>query len=357
VGAAAILLLGTSLPSCTVAGCPIERVSTSHQTLGGVPLACLDILGSSPAQRTMERLARAGVTSFIAIVEAGIACAGDGRLLKPERQWKFETRVLEHESEACNAVATAAEQLFSQNADYVFLVTLGGYVEFMPEEMLKFSRDHHDASVRLHDGFGAAGVWLLSAGCAARSAEADENYHLREQAGAKTYFLDGYVNRLLHPRDVRRMVRDMFQARCNARPGGREIKPGTWVEESAEVHRQARIVAPAYIGRESKVAAATLITRSSSVEECCTVDYGTVVEDASILADTYVGMGLDVTHAVVSGTTLVHLHQNLALDIYDEVLIGKTLQPGLRRMFRRHAQPAFKPTFQEEKQSHAKGAL
>jgi len=65
-----------------------------------------------------------------------------------------------------------------------------------------------------------------------------------------------------------------------------------------------------------------------------------------------VGMGLDVTHSVVSGTTLVHLHQNLAMEIYDEILIGRTLQPGLRRAFRRHSQLAVSKSTQEERENH-----
>ena len=37
------------------------------------------------------------------------------------------------------------------------------------------------------------------------------------------------------------------------RPSGVEVRAGIWIEDGADVHRRARIVAPAYIGSGSKV--------------------------------------------------------------------------------------------------------
>jgi UDP-3-O-[3-hydroxymyristoyl] glucosamine N-acyltransferase len=62
---------------------------------------------------------------------------------------------------------------------------------------------------------------------------------------------------------------------------GREIKPRVWVDDGAQLHRRARVVAPAYIGRASSVREDTLITRFSNVESFCEVDYGTAIEDDS----------------------------------------------------------------------------
>ena len=125
---------------------------------------------------------------------------------------------------------------------------------------------------------------------------------------------------------------------CHAvRPGprGNEIKAGVWIDEGAQVHKQARIVPPAYVGKNTKVGPASLITRSSSIERDCNVEYGTVIEDSSILAGTYIGTGLDVTHSVVCGNMLVHLNQNLVMEINDEILIGNNVTSRLREVFRR----------------------
>ena len=139
------------------------------------------------------------------------------------------------------------------------------------------------------------------------------------------YLTTGYVNRLADARDLRRLVADAFQGRCAIRPRGREVKPGVWIDDGARVHRSARIVAPAYIGRGTRVRAAALVTRFSNLERRCLVDYGTAIEDSSVLPYTHVGRGLDVAHAVVEGSRLVNLSRNVAVTIRDANLIGPTV--------------------------------
>ena len=101
------------------------------------------------------------------------------------------------------------------------------------------------------------------------------------------------------------------------RPSGQELRPGIWVDEGAEIDRRARIVAPAYIGRNSKVRADALVTRCSSIERDCCIDFGTIVEDSSILANTRLGIWLDVRHAVASGDKLMSLKHDVLLEIAD----------------------------------------
>jgi hypothetical protein len=73
------------------------------------------------------------------------------------------------------------------------------------------------------------------------------------------------------------------------------------------------------------VRAAALVTRFSNLERRCLVDYGTAIEDSSVLPYTHVGRGLDVAHAVVEGSRLVNLSRNVAVTIRDANLIGPTV--------------------------------
>lgn len=91
--------------------------------------------------------------------------------------------------------------------------------------------------------------------------------------------------------------------------------------EGAQVERGARIVAPAFLGRDVKVSEQCLITRCSSIERNCQIDYGTVVEDSSILSGTYVGIGLDLSQCIADGTCLVNLNREVALEIKDPVVM------------------------------------
>jgi NDP-sugar pyrophosphorylase family protein len=137
------------------------------------------------------------------------------------------------------------------------------------------------------------------------------------QCSSVSYFIRDYVNSIAHARDLRRLVSDVLRGRCMMRPSGVEVKPGIWIEDGADVHRRARIVAPAYIGTGSKVREDTLITRCSSIERDCFIDYGTVVEDSSILANTHIGIWLDVAHSVADGNKLFNLERNVILEISD----------------------------------------
>ena len=105
------------------------------------------------------------------------------------------------------------------------------------------------------------------------------------------------------------------------RPSGTELKPGIWVDEGADIHRRARIVAPAYIGRDTQVNEDTVITRCTNIERGCCVDYGTVIENSSILPNSHIGIWLDVCYAVVNGSKLMSLSRNVTLEISDRSIL------------------------------------
>jgi len=132
-----------------------------------------------------------------------------------------------------------------------------------------------------------------------------------------SYMIGGYVRRLEDPRDIRKLICDALGGRCSVRPSGREVRPGIWIDEGAEIDKRARIVSPAYIGRNSKVKEDALITRCSSIERNCCVDYGTVIEDSSVLANTSIGIWLDVRHAVANGNKMFSLAHGVGVEISD----------------------------------------
>ena len=80
-------------------------------------------------------------------------------------------------------------------------------------------------------------------------------------------------------------------------------------------------MAPAYLGRGATVLEDTLVTRGSNLECLSYIDYGTVIEDTSVLANSYVGIWLDVAHAVVGGNKLLSVRHNVLLEISDPSLI------------------------------------
>ena len=324
------------------------------ETAHAIPLACIEILGASALQRTMQRLSDTGITSFTILADASLLKTHK-LLANVQPGWLVKINSFHGPCETSPTVEACLENAFANQAKNVFLVRLGAYPEFNPVEVLQFSEASKSTSVRVHDRLGSVGVWLVTSEQA--KAVVREFQGSAQEPSIKTYFLDSYVNRLSNMRDLRRFVMDMFLSRCEARPRGNEIRPSVWVDEGADVHRHARVVPPAYIGKNTKLGPASLITRSSSVERDCNVEYGTVIEDSSILAGTYIGTGLDVIHSVVHGNTLVHLQQNTAMEINDEILIGTNVSSRLRKIFSRQSQLVTPSSEREEHRTHLKGML
>jgi NDP-sugar pyrophosphorylase family protein len=100
------------------------------------------------------------------------------------------------------------------------------------------------------------------------------------------------------------------------------------------VHRDSRIVAPAFIGRGARIGEQCLITRCSNIESNCQIDYGTVVEDSSILSNSYVGIGLDLSHSIVDGNNLMNLERGVTLEIADPCVIRQNRAPRHDKNFK-----------------------
>jgi hypothetical protein len=46
-----------------------------------------------------------------------------------------------------------------------------------------------------------------------------------------------------------------------------------------------------------------------------------VVEDSSVLANTYVGIGLELSHSIVDGGSLLNLHRGVLIEIADSAVM------------------------------------
>jgi hypothetical protein len=264
------------------------------------PIAGLEILGQSIVEHTITRLHSAGVNAVSVVHEAGFSLTA-GRRFVPDVLMKQARKGFER----------------------VLLIRLGAYAEVDFADLLRFHGDGDAGVTRVCDGSGPLDFWVLDSAPGRRSRLNLDSPS--DVSPPSDYLTGGYVNRLADAHDLRRLVVDAFQGRCAIRPRGREVNPGVWIDDGARVHRSARIVAPAYIGRGTGVRASALITRFSNLERRCLVDYGTAIEDSSVLPYTHVGRGLNMAHAVVEGSRLVNLSRNVALTIRDANLIGPTV--------------------------------
>lgn len=281
------------------------------------PLPCIHILGRSAMERMIERFLRAEAEAVSVLVRA----PASGRKAFSEG---FENVECEVVTDVRSAIGNKLKEYWRRGIEHTLVASANVYAETDVLDLFYFHREGRQAATRAFDREGPLDLWVVD--CAqAQQTDVDHLLVGAEGTGA-AYFIREYVNRLNHPRDLRRMVSDALRGRCAMRPSGREVKPGIWIDEGAEIHRRARIVAPAYVGRESKLLEDTLITRCSNIEEGCYVDYGTVIEDSSILENTHIGIWLDVCLAVAEGNKLVSLRRGAVLEISDPSVMRSTVR-------------------------------
>jgi hypothetical protein len=248
---------------------------------------------------------RVGITD-VSVLGANVWTGKNGLISSEEQAW----RIAGEELEICE----------KKDLEAVVITRTGQYAECEWSSLIERHREYGEAVTRAFDRDGALDVWVVDP----RRFRAEENlFAALEGEKAAEGEVGGYVNRLQGARDLRRLVLDMLSLRCRVHPNGTEVRPGLWMSEGAQIARKARIVAPAYIGRGVKISDDCLVTRCSNVEANSCIDFGTAIEDSSVLSDTYVGIGLDLSHSVVDGSEILNLNHEIRLRISDPVVLRR----------------------------------
>jgi NDP-sugar pyrophosphorylase family protein len=303
---------------------------SSSETIGGVPIAYLDVIGQPVLRRVLERLHKLGLSAVTLVSDA------EGHAAPVARSAALDAKVNLVEATGDQywaAVENAFEQHCDNGAEMVLAVRVGAYCEIDYEEMIQHHLDRHCRISAAVDSTGQAlDIFVLST-CRRSDGAALFGSHLKQvRKDCECYVFGGYVNRLQDGHDFRRLALDAMLAKNAIRPEGEQKKPGVWVCEGARIHRKARVTAPAFIGVRARIHAAALITRGSTIERGAEVDCGTVVENSSVLPFTYIGAGLDVMHAVVGFRRLVHLVRNVEVEISDKKLVGMSAVGSVLRV-------------------------
>ena len=305
------------------------------EVFAGIPIALLDVVGKSVAHHVADRLRRAGV-------EAVKALTAD----TPGEEAALHDGDVQAASLTASDVWRAAEKTFlayaSEGVENVLLLRLGPYAEFDLDALLRFHSDRRQNATLIFDQKGGP----LDAAIVQAARRNDATFLIRNGLRAtrlpsEPYTMSGYVNQLENALDLRRLAQDALLMRCDIHPHGHELKPGVWVGENARIHRTARVLAPAYVGARAKLRAASVVTRCSVVEHHAEVDCGTVLEDTTVLPYTYVGAGLDASHAVAGFGRLVHLRRQAEVEIADSRLLGTVSSSASWRTLKSGASLAF----------------
>jgi hypothetical protein len=288
---------------------PFGRKYSRSSFLAGSARGRLEILGRSLLDRTIDKLRELQSASVRVIPEPPISTS-----LLPARSAKPSSFITSWEDAIAQHLEEGAEQLL--------LLRVGSYSDIDYEELLRFHRERGSLLTQAYGTGGALDLAVVDGQCL-RAAESPFRKTLSALIpDQERYYYDGYANPLKQPHDLRRLVEDGLQRRCDLRPVGNEVAPGMWVGAGAKVHSSVRVEGPAFIGAGSRIAENCSVTGSTSIERDCEIDCGTSVHQSCVLQGVYVGIALNLHRTVVSQRKLFHLDRNVELDIDDERLIG-----------------------------------
>jgi hypothetical protein len=280
------------------------------------PLGFVEVMGRSVMERMVDR--------FLAADIEMVSVLADPQVVLPSFCQSSDKVIAHVVADMRSALSRTLEDYSEQGIGLTFVVHANVYAECDLIDWIWFHRGTRQGITRSCDSNGGLDFWVVD--CAKRqSIDISLLLEDKERFDGSRYFISEYASQIATPSDLRRLVTDVFREGCKMRPAGREIRPGVWIEAGAQIHRRARIVAPAYIGRGTRVREDTLITRCSNVESSCYVDYGTVVDDSSILTNSYVGIWLDVSNVVVKGNRLANVRRNVTLEISDPSVMRENM--------------------------------
>jgi NDP-sugar pyrophosphorylase family protein len=286
----------------------------ANERFGEFPLALLDVLGRSVLMRTVDRLRAAGIAE-ISILSDTEPLAGS---LASET---YSVNVASAETFWEEAVREF--RLLARQSECVLVLRLGAWIELDYQAIVD---DHRRSGANLMRACTECGdeldIFVVSSGSQSQAAALLRGELHDPRISSAAHITYAYVNLLNAPESLRALTLDAFAGEAEIQPEGSELRPGVWVGKGAQVHRTARVVAPAYIGAFSNVHRDAVITRGSSLEHHTEVDCATVVENSNVLPYTRVGAGLDVEHSVLGFQRLHSLIRNTTVEIHDPHLVG-----------------------------------
>lgn len=286
----------------------------------GHALSSLEVLGKPVIEHVAERLQRFGVDGMTLVTSEPVTGA---------RSRKGPNVVTAAAAQVWRAAETVFNLYAQTGAEIVIVMRVGPYVEFDLDMLLHFHHEKKNRVTRVVDANGRPLEIAVIDASRRNDAAVLLRSGLKEmRSAAEDFRFSGYVNPLHEIGDVRRLAQDALTLDCEIRPDGEQIKPGVWVGEGADVAKDARLVAPCFVGAKAKIHSGVVITRMAAVERNAEVDLGTMVEDSSILPLSYVGPGLDICHSIVGHSKIANLPRNATVTLCDPKLTAE-LSPSL----------------------------
>ena len=297
---------------------------------GETPAACVEILGASLLARIVAHLDRSGFQETVIVTDIDAKQVQRG--LKDHSNVRF---VQADSAHLWRASERAFEDMESAGVRGVAVLRADCYAEIDWQAVLAHHMHYSNRVTRIWCGDEpcACDIFMVSAARRNEAATLMRNsLHEERTAGVRYRVTESeYINELRDCHMLQKLAKDALYGLNRIEPIGREARPGIWLGEGARVEKEARLVAPVYVGAQARVHGGAVVTRDSILEHHVSVDCGSVIEDAWVQPFTGIGAGLDVTHAVLNGDKLFHLKRNVEVATYDAKLLRERKQSAAAR--------------------------
>lgn len=297
---------------------------------GEMPAACVEVLGASLLARIVAHLDRSGFEETVIVTDIDTKQAQRG--LNDRSNIRF---VHTDTAQLWRASERSFEEMESAGVRGVAVLRADCYAEIDWQAVLAHHMHFRNRVTRIWCGDEpcACDIFMVSAARRNEAATLMRNsLHEERTAGVRYRVSESeYINELRDCHMLQKLAKDALYGLNRIEPIGREARPGIWIGEGARVEKEARLVAPVYVGARSRVHGGAVVTRDSILEHHVSVDCGSVVEDAWVQPFTGIGAGLDVTHAVLNGDKLFHLKRNVEFATVDAKLLRERKQSAAVR--------------------------
>lgn len=294
--------------------------SNGPQNLADRPLEFLEVLGRSTLERTIEHLKGVDVEAMSVLVH------WDVFPMMPALRGSHDDVAIMAALDLGFQVALALKAFAEKGIEHAFVVRPNAYCEADLREMLECHREGQTLVTRAVDAEGPLDLWVIDCDAAWQpSISSWDNGMFDGMLRQGSYFVRQYSKRITVSHDLRMLVVDAFTGRSQMRPSGKEVQPNVWMDDGAEVYRGARIVGPAFLGRGCTIGENTVVSNFSNIESGSYVDYGTTIDDSTVLPNTYVGIGLDVRNSVVQANRVLNLTRDVVIEVSDPNIFRSTV--------------------------------
>ncbi len=278
------------------------------------PFAKVDILGANLLDRTLAKL-----RDLVTLPPKVLSGRNVSDHVLPSRSTRSGGFIDSWEKAISDYVNAGVET--------ILLVRVGTYAEVDYRELIRFHQETRSPLSHVYSSDTSLDIAVVNAALLRNTDDLVRRAlsHLIPQQKRFRYL--GYVNRLRSREDLYALMQDGLRGQCDLRPVGREVRPGTWCGEGAELASTVMIQGPVFVGAGSKVASDCSIAGTTSIERDSQIDCGTVIDNSLVLRGTYVGMALDVKNSIVGNEKIFSLDRNVEVNVSDARLIGRNTKP------------------------------